>query len=66
MKLDSIGGRKFAISILAVLCTAVLMWFGKISDGVYSTIMIAALGVYVAGNVTQKNNETKPAEIPPA
>lgn len=54
MNLDLIGGRKFFVAVLAILCTTGLMWDKKIADGIYSTVMIATIGAYIAGNVTQK------------
>lgn len=62
MNLDLLGGRKFIVTVLAILCTTGLVWDKKISDGVYSTVMIAAIGAYIAGNVTQKAKESKPEE----
>ena len=57
MTLNTVGGRKFLISLVSIVATATLMWFGKIDDGVYSTVIIAAMGAYIAGNVTQKAKE---------
>ena len=50
-----LGGRKFAIAFLNVLSSSLLMWFGKIDAGVYSAVMIANVGAFIAGNVYQKN-----------
>ena len=46
--------RKFIISVLALLSATGLCYFGHISDGVYSTVMIATVGAYITGNVLQK------------
>lgn len=54
MNLEIVGGRKFFIAVLTILCTTGLMWDKKIADGIYSTVMIATIGAYIAGNVTQK------------
>lgn len=56
------GGRKFIIALLAILCTTLLVAYAKITDGVYSTVLIATIGAYIAGNVTQKSQEAAKAE----
>lgn len=48
------GYRKFAIAALTLLAATALMWASKIADGVYSTIIVATVGGYIAGNVAQK------------
>lgn len=52
--LEILGGRKFLIALLATLGNIGLVWFGKIEPGVYSTVSIAIIGAYIAGNVIQK------------
>ena len=49
--------RKFVLAILAVLSSTVLVWQAKISDGVYSSVMIAIIAAYYTANVTQKKVE---------
>ncbi len=49
-----IGGRKFILSMATLLVTGGLCAFGYIHEGVYSTVVIAVVGAYIAGNVTQK------------
>ena len=36
------------------LATTILVWYGKISDEVYATVIIATVGAYIAGNTVQK------------
>lgn len=48
------ASRKFFIAIISLISCTTLMWFGKIADGVYSTIMVATIGAYLAANVAQK------------
>jgi len=52
--LTFVGGRKFILSMISVLCTSVLCWFGKIDPGVFSVVMVATISAYMAGNVLQK------------
>lgn len=51
--------RKFLLAVLSVLSATILVYFAKISDGVYSSVVIAAIGAYTAGNIFQKNLELK-------
>lgn len=49
------GGRKFFLVLgCGVACTG-LVWFAKISDQVFATIILGTVGVYIYGNVTQKS-----------
>ena len=49
-----IGYRKLSVACVALLGTMVLMYFGKITDGVYSTIVCATVVTYLGASVTQK------------
>ena len=58
--IEILGGRKFLIALLATLGNIGLVWFGKIEAGVYSTVSIAIIGAYIAGNVIQKKDTPAP------
>ncbi|MBS0501108.1 MAG: hypothetical protein JSR74_12395 [Proteobacteria bacterium] len=47
--------RKFALALAAVASASWLVYSGHIADGVYSAVVIAAVGGYLAANVTQKS-----------
>lgn len=46
-----ITSRKFILALLSLLSTTVLVWFGKINEGVYSAVVIATVGAYLTANV---------------
>lgn len=46
--------RKFILSVLSLLSATALVACGGIADGVYSAVVIATVGAYIAGNVAQK------------
>jgi hypothetical protein len=46
--------RKFIVAILAMLSATALCALGHIHEGVYSTVMVATVGAYLAANVAQK------------
>ena len=49
-----IGGRRFVMCMgCAIVCTA-LVWFGHISDMIFRDLIVATVGVYIAGNTSQK------------
>ena len=52
--MDRFYSRKFLLSGASLLSATVLVAFGSISDGVYSAVVIATVGAYIAGNVAQK------------
>ena len=51
------GSRKFILAVAVLLSTTGLVAFGSISDGVFSAVIIATVGAYIAGNVAQKGVE---------
>lgn len=52
--IESYGGRRFLLTVGCGAVTAFLCWHGKISDGVYSAVIIATVAAYIAGNTGQK------------
>jgi len=48
-------GGKFALAAATLVGTTLLTWFGKIDGGVYSVVVIATVGSYIAGNVIERN-----------
>ena len=56
--LAQLASRKFILSTLALMSLNVLCWNGLISDGVYSTCLIATVGAYLTANVVQKKTTT--------
>lgn len=52
--LQRLGGRKFLAAMASCASATALCWLGHIADGVYSAVMIATIGAYLAANVTQK------------
>lgn len=51
------GWRKFIATLLSLASATALMWAGKIEDGIYSTVVLGTVGVFIAGNVMQKFRE---------
>lgn len=48
------ASRKFVVAMAAIASASWLVYAGHIADGVYSAVVIAAVGGYLAANVTQK------------
>ena len=48
------ASRKFVVAMSAIASASWLVYSGHIADGVYSAVVIAAVGGYLAANVTQK------------
>lgn len=57
MNWDKFIGTKFITTIGCGFATTMLCCFGKIDGTVYATVMIATVGAYIAGDVTQKIKE---------
>lgn len=54
MNIANFGGRRFLLTVGCGLATTALVWYGKIGDGVYATVIIATVGAYITGNTVQK------------
>ena len=48
------ASRKFIVAMAAIASASWLVYSGHIADGVYSAVVIATVGGYLAANVTQK------------
>lgn len=57
--IQNLLSKKLIVTLLAMISCSLLVLNKNISDGVYSTIMVAAIGGYLTANVVQKNNESK-------
>jgi hypothetical protein len=52
--MNRLTSRKFLLALLTLVSASLLCWYGHIADGVYSAVVIATVGAYIAGNVMQK------------
>jgi len=59
MTFEQYGGRRFLMTLGAGAINAVLLWFGKLTDGGYVAITLGTVAVYIAANTTQKVKGTK-------
>lgn len=58
--------RKFLLAMFTLASATWLVWAGHIADGVYSAVVISAVGAYIAGNVAQKATVKEPSHDPAA
>lgn len=54
MNLETIGGRRFLLTVATQVSVTLLVWFSKISDDVYSVVVLATVAAYITGNTVQK------------
>lgn len=59
--MNHLTSRKFILAMLTLLSASLLCWFGHIFEGVYSAVVIATVGAYLAANVVQKKVQDDPA-----
>ena len=62
MNLDTIGGRRFILTVGVGVGTTALQWFGKldIAGMAYTATISATVAAYITGNVYQKVKGTAP------
>lgn len=51
--MNRLTSRKFILACASLLSVSLLMWFGKITDGVFATCIVATVGAYLTANVAQ-------------
>lgn len=61
---DAIGGRRFVMAMGCGIVSTVLVWFGKLTGTEFQMIVLGTVGIYVAGNTTQKVKAPVPGVIP--
>ena len=49
--IDTLGGRKFLLTVAAQVSCNVLVWAGKISGDIYIVVVFATVAAYIVGNV---------------
>jgi hypothetical protein len=62
MNFETIGGRRFLMTMGCGVACTVLVWNAKISDAIFRDIVIATVAAYIAGNVVQKVKAPQPAD----
>lgn len=65
MNFTAFGGRRFALCLLVFCVTTVLLWFGKLSDGGYTTITLATVGSLIAGHTYENVKTSQPPKDTP-
>lgn len=52
------GGRKFFLTLGCGIACTLLVWFAKITDAVFATIILGTVGAYITGNVYQASKQS--------
>jgi hypothetical protein len=59
MILESLGGRRFVLTLgCGIVCTA-LVAFGHIEGAIFRDIILGTVAAYIAGNTWQKHAEAR-------
>ncbi len=58
MSINTLGGRKFFITLGCGVATTLLQYFGKLdpAGSTYALVIVATVGAYITGNVAQKRS----------
>jgi hypothetical protein len=57
----ALGGRRFVLAVLVFFTSAVLLGFGKLSDGSFCTITVTAVLGLIAGHTVENVKAKEPA-----
>ena len=57
MNLQTLGGRKFLLTMATGFAVNLLMWFGKIDAPTFSLVTLGTVGAYITGNAFQRKAE---------
>jgi len=57
MTIQSIGGRRFLLTVGCGAVTSFLLWHGKLDSGSYTAIILGTVGAYIAANTYQKRTD---------
>jgi hypothetical protein len=59
MNWQAFGGRRFVLAAGAGVVSTILVWFSKIGDTVFASIVIATVAAYISGNVGEQHVLTR-------
>ena len=60
----SLGGRRFLLTVGCGIATTALCYFKVIDGAIYRDVIIATVGVFIAGRTYQKSQEIKAQNEP--
>lgn len=60
----SFGGRRFLLTVGCGIATTALCYFKAIDGNIYRDVIIATVGVFIAGRTYQKSQEIKTKNEP--
>jgi putative Mn2+ efflux pump MntP len=59
MNFERVGGRTFSLVAGCGLACTVLLWFGKLTDPSFTTIILGTVGAYVLKSGFDKHADTR-------
>lgn len=51
---DTVGGRRFLLTVSTQAISSILLWYGKLTPDAYSMIVLGTVGVFIGANTYQK------------
>lgn len=54
--LETAGGRKFILAVMALLSATFLAYVKAIDGTAYASVMVLCVAAFISGNVVQKKN----------
>ena len=54
MNFTSVGGRRFTFAVCLTLLAAMLLWFGKLTSGDFTTIVNCNVIALIAGHTAER------------
>ena len=54
-----VGGRTFLLTLGCGIVASLLLWFGKLDGGSYTTLILGTVGAYIGANAYQRGVEVR-------
>ena len=62
--MGAFGGRRFLLVLGCGIVTTALVWFDKIDDATFATVILGTVGAYVAAGTWQKGQGLPDGPVP--
>ena len=61
MNIQTVGGRRFLLTVGSGIAASLLQWFGKLdpAGSTYALVVIGTVGAFISGNVIENKHNVQ-------